>query len=90
MASYITEDDLGNSVPNGSDRITILGGPTRPDPMIRKFISRSSDPISAIFFLLDSPRRPRQNKPKISYIGPVYREIIAKNYFLLSLHIHPN
>ncbi len=81
---------MKSSVPNGSDQITILGGPTRFDPMIQKIISRSSNPILAIVFLLDSPRRPRQNKPKIAYIGPVDREIIAKNDFLLSLHIHPN
>ena len=32
---------------------------TRLDPKQKKIISRSSDPISAIFFLLDSPRRAR-------------------------------
>src|SRR5881394_4061575 len=63
---------------------------TRLDPMIQKIISRSSDPISAIVFLLCSSRRPRQNKSKIAYIGPVDHEKIVKNDFLLSLHICPN
>src|SRR2546421_5560947 len=68
-----------------SDRIRIGSAEnpdsTRPDPNPKKIISRSSDPISAIFFLLDRARRPRHNKKKIAEIGPVDREIIAKNDF---------
>src|SRR6185295_9187456 len=82
------EVSSGNiSVPNfrigsGSDQPKIR---TRPNPIrIRKIISRSSDPISAIFFLLDRARRPRHNKKKIAEIGPVDREIIAKNDFSTS------
>src|SRR6185295_18537651 len=52
-----------------------------PDPNPKNIISRSSDPISAIFFLLDRARRPRHNKKKIAEIGLVDREIIAKNDF---------
>ena len=40
---------------------------------------RSSDPILAILDLLDSPHLARQNEPKIVKIGPVNREIFAKN-----------
>ena len=35
-------------------------------------------------FLLDRARRPRHNKKKIAEIGPVDREIIAKNVFFTS------
>ena len=55
--------------------------PTRPDPNLKKIISRSSDPISAIFFCWIVARRPRYNKKKIAEIGLVDREIIAKNIF---------
>src|SRR2546421_545342 len=68
-----------------SDRIRIGSAenpdPTRPDPNPKNIISRSSDPILAIFFLLDRARRPRHNKKKIAKIGSVDREIIAKNDF---------
>ena len=54
---------------------------TWPDPNPKTFISRSSNPISAIFFLLDRARRPLHNIKKIAEIGLVDREIIAKNDF---------